>query len=169
MNDNSDKSDGTIDSSESAKPKGLPAPTEQVGFCRPPEATRFKKGVSGNPNGRPKGSLNVATAFTKALREKVVINEGGQRKIVTKLEAALKQLANKGASGDLRALAQLTALAQDAEAKQNMPGAHEPVVSEIDQEVMEGILRRFVNSTDEEQIKTTEEKNNGDSVDNERN
>jgi hypothetical protein len=133
------------------------------------QATRFKKGVSGNPKGRPKGSLNLASAFMKALREKVVINEHGQRKTVTKLEAALKQLANKGASGDLRALAQLTALAQDAEAKQNMPGAQEPVVSEIDQEVMEGILKRFLNSTKEEQTKTTEEKSNGDAVDNERN
>jgi hypothetical protein len=50
---------------------------------------------------------------------------------------------NKGASGDLRALTQLIALAQDAEAKQNVPGAPEPVISEVDQEVMEGILKRF--------------------------
>jgi hypothetical protein len=138
----------------------------RVCFRRPPEATRFKKGISGNPRGRPKGSLNVASAFMKALREKVMITVHGQRKTITKLEAALKQLANKGASGDLRALTQLIALAQDSEAKQNMPGAQEPVTSEIDQEVMEGILRRFVNTA--EQQEEAEEKNNGDIIDTER-
>jgi hypothetical protein len=62
------------------KPSELPELTNAVGFCRPPESTRFKKGVSGNPKGRPKGSLNVATVFMKTLREKVVINEHGQRR-----------------------------------------------------------------------------------------
>jgi hypothetical protein len=168
MDNGNNEADATIGPTENAKTGELPAATTRVGFRRPPEATRFKKGVSGNPRGRPKGRLNLATAFMKALREKVVINEHGQRKTITKLEAALKQLANKGASGDLRALAQLIALAQDAEAKQNMPGAQEPVVSEIDHEVMEGILRRFMNSTEGEQTERTEEKNDGDSVDNQR-
>jgi hypothetical protein len=34
---------------------------EKVGYGRPPLATRFKLGQSGNPNGRPKGSLNQKT------------------------------------------------------------------------------------------------------------
>jgi hypothetical protein len=125
------------------KPVPMPEPTNTVGYGAPPEATRFKKGVSGNPKGRPKGSLNVATAFTKTLRERVVINEHGQRKTVTKLEAALKQLVNKAASGDLRALAQLVVLAQDAEAKQNMQGTQNPDLNDLDEGVMEGILQRF--------------------------
>ena len=93
---------------------------ERAGYCAPPEATRFKKGVSGNPKGRPKGRVNVATALTKALREKVVINENGRRRTVTKLEAAVKQLVNKAAGGDLRALRHLTELAPDAEAKRRV-------------------------------------------------
>jgi hypothetical protein len=147
-NNNSEKPDGTIDPIENDKPNGLSAPTEPVGFCRPPEATRFKKGVSGNPKGRPKHSLNVATAFTKALREKVVINQGGQRKTVTKLEAALKQLVNKAASGDIRALRQLVELARDAEAKQQASPGQAPVLSELDQEVLQGVLKRFEVGTD---------------------
>ncbi|HTV56705.1 MAG TPA: DUF5681 domain-containing protein, partial [Terriglobia bacterium] len=89
---------------EDNKPFEILEPITSVGYGKPPENTRFKKGVSGNPKGRPKGSLNVANAFAKALREKVVIVEHGQRKSVTKFEAALKQLVNKAASGDLRAL-----------------------------------------------------------------
>jgi uncharacterized membrane protein len=136
---------------------GTPEVDAPVGYSKPPQSTRFKKGVSGNPKGRPKGSLNVATAFMKALREKVVINEHGQRKTVTKLEAALKQLVNKGASGDLRALAQLIALAHDAEAKQSTMGIQEPGTSELDQEVMDGILKRFLKPNEEDQEQQPEE------------
>lgn len=122
-----------------------------VGYCNPPGGTRFKKGVSGNPKGRPKGSLNVATVFMKTLRERVVINENGQRKTVTKLEAALKQLVNKSASGDIRALRQLIELARDAEAKQNASAVQNPVTNELDQEVMEGIIERFREEEKEEE------------------
>ena len=115
-----------------------------IGFGRPPVSTRFKKGTSGNPKGRPKGSLNVSTAITKALRERVVINEHGQRKTVTKLQAALKQLANKAAAGDLRAVSQVLELASEVEVKQNSSAqSHGPGLSELDQEVMNGILKRF--------------------------
>ena len=115
----------------------------QVGYRSPPEATRFRKGVSGNPCGRPKGSLNLATVLTRTLREKVAINENGRRKKVTKLEAALKQLVNKAAAGDLRALRHLTALAQDAEAQQNVRDTQLQDFGELDRDVMQGILRRF--------------------------
>jgi hypothetical protein len=119
---------------------------DRVGYQRPPEATRFKKGVSGNPKGRPKGSLNVATVFLKTLHEKVVVNEHGQRRTVTKLEAALTQLVNKAATGDLRALRQLLELAREAEARQSLPAAQNVVLSDLDHEVMQGVLERFSGS-----------------------
>jgi len=117
--------------------------TERIGYCSPPQATRFQKGVSGNPKGRPKGSVNVVTALTKALREKVVINENGRRRTVTKLEAALKQLVNKAAGGDLRALRHLTDLASDVEAKQSMAEVQPDDLNDLDREVMQGIMQRF--------------------------
>jgi Family of unknown function (DUF5681) len=115
----------------------------RVGYGRPPVNRQFKKGQSGNPKGRPRGSFNVSTLFMKALRERVVINENGQRKKVTKLEAALKQLVNKAASGDLRAINQLAELARESEAKQNVPGGEQSQIGELDQEVINGILQRF--------------------------
>jgi hypothetical protein len=121
----------------------LPEVYEDVGYRKPPSDTRFRKGVSGNPKGRPKGSLNVATLLMKTLRERVILNENGQRKTVTKLEAALKQLVNKAASGDSRALKQLVELARDAEAKQDLAGRHTPLMNQLDQQVMEDILQRF--------------------------
>jgi len=121
---------------------------KQVGYRNPPEATRFKKGQSGNPKGRRKGSLNVATVFAQTLREKVVVNENGQRKTITKFEAAIKQFVNKAASGDLRALQLLVNLSREAETHEGMSQSNGPALSESDQKVMEGIMKRFQAVTD---------------------
>ena len=105
----------------------------------------------------------MATLFIKTLREKVVINEHGKRKKVTKLEAALKQLSNKAASGDLRAIRQSVELAKDVEAKQSAQGSQESVISERDREVIDGILKRFQNTNgDQREQKEIREGNNGD-------
>jgi hypothetical protein len=72
----------------------------QIGYGRPPQHTRFPKGQSGNPKGRPKGSPALASIWLRAMNEKVTINENGQRRRITEQEAAVKQLANKAASGE---------------------------------------------------------------------
>lgn len=125
--------------------KSRTAGPDRVGYRNPPENTRFKKGQSGNPKGRPKGSLNMATVLAKTLREKVVINEHGQRRVVTKLEAAVKQLVNKSAAGDLAALRQLSALVQSAEEQAAQTPPVNAPLSEDDQKVVQGILERFSN------------------------
>src|SRR5580765_2340028 len=78
-----------------------------IGYKKPPVRTRFKKGKSGHPTGRPKGTPNFATAFEEALNEPVVVNEGGQRKTVGKIVAIIKQLVNKATQGDARATQQV--------------------------------------------------------------
>jgi hypothetical protein len=130
-------------STNSDEGKATPDISMQVGYGNPPESTRFKKGQSGNPKGRRKGSHNVATVLATTLREKVVVNENGARKMVTKLEAAIKQLVNKAASGDLRALQQFIALAREAEATANLPSTERSALGELDQKVLQGILKRF--------------------------
>lgn len=81
-----------------------------VGFGKPPEHSRFQPGQSGNPKGRPKGALNLATALNRALKEKVFITEGGQRKQITKLDATIKALVNRAVKGDARAVQQMLSL-----------------------------------------------------------
>ena len=76
----------------------------EIGFGRPPKATQFKKGTSGNKKGRPKGTKNIATLFHEAMHQRVAISENGQRRTITKIEAALTQLANKAATGDPKAI-----------------------------------------------------------------
>lgn len=84
--------------------------TYEVGYGKPPEHSRFKPGQSGNPNGRPKGSLNLAAALNRALKEKVVVVENGQRKSLTKLDVAIKGLVNRAVTGDAKAMQQMLAL-----------------------------------------------------------
>jgi hypothetical protein len=81
-----------------------PPSDDQVGYRKPPRHSRFKKGQSGNPRGRPKGSESAARLTRRILDEKIVIRENGKRRRITRREAMLKQLANKGVMGDLRSI-----------------------------------------------------------------
>lgn len=80
-----------------------------VGYGKPPQTKRFSKGKSGNPSGRAKGPRHVTKLLLQALSEPVTINENGQRRQITKGEAMLKQLVNKGAAGDARSIQLLLA------------------------------------------------------------
>ena len=44
-------------------------PSYKVGYSQPPVEHRFRKGVSGNPKGRGKGTKNFATIFMTAMTE----------------------------------------------------------------------------------------------------
>jgi hypothetical protein len=128
-----------------------------VGYGRPPASTRFKKGQSGNPKGRPKGALSVATALSKALREKVTINENGKRKVITKLEASSKQIVNQAASGKIQATRYLFDLARQIEEKNNQVPNSDAVMSEIDLEVIQGLLNRFQPQQPESELERAQE------------
>ena len=85
-----------------------------IGFAKPPEHSRFRKGSSGNPNGRPKGRLNLVTILERVLQAKVAIDENGVSRTVTKLELALEKLVDLAVKGDLAALRLLTTLVASA-------------------------------------------------------
>jgi hypothetical protein len=115
----------------------------EVGYGRPPKRNRFRKGQSGNPKGRPKGKLNLATVLERALQETVIINENGNRRKVTKREAACKQLVNKAASGDLTALKLLSTLTGAAEELAAQDLQPSPQSTEADDKVIQTLLRRW--------------------------
>ena len=80
-----------------------PAHDYDVGYGRPPKEHRYPKGRSGNPKGRPKKKPQEFPVLLKnALQEKVIVNEQGRRKAVSKSEAIAKQIVNKAAAGDSR-------------------------------------------------------------------
>jgi len=73
-----------------------------VGYGKPPKNCQFTKGKSGNPRGRPKGSKNLASIVLRESQQRVRVNGPGGSRTVTKLEAAVMQLGNKAAQGELR-------------------------------------------------------------------
>lgn len=117
------------------------AEIERVGYGRPPLATRFRKGVSGNPKGRPKGARNLATVVGSALNERVAITENGRKRRISKLEAAVKQLVNRAASGEARAMQLLLTLVQAGEAR--TAGTQPPDFEDGDADAMRELMRRL--------------------------
>lgn len=81
--------------------------TYTVGYGRPPEATRFKAGQSGNPKGRPKGSHNFQTLLDDEMQARVPVVINGKTVRLSKAELAVRQQVDKAAHGDLRAFALL--------------------------------------------------------------
>jgi hypothetical protein len=79
----------------------------EVGYGKPPKETRFTKGLSGNPKGRPKGTRNFKTDLEEELHEQVRITEGGKSEEVSKQRAIMKRTFEKALMGDMRAVAMI--------------------------------------------------------------
>jgi hypothetical protein len=123
--------------------EGDPNPSDKVGYRKPPKQTQFAKGKSGNPKGRPKGSRNFATVLQDELKRRVPITEDGKRKKITKREATAKQLANKAASGDLKAIPIVLNETRAYETAAAVDLSSAEIVTPEDQAVMESIVRRI--------------------------
>lgn len=112
---------------------------------------RFKKGVSPNPKGRPRKDRSVSTAILTAALSTVTANENGKRRKIPKLEATATQIANKGASGDLRAAKMLMDMTSRAEADKRAALADDALLSQSDQEIVDRFLadyRQHLKETD---------------------
>jgi hypothetical protein len=81
-----------------------------VGYRRPPESTRFKPGISGNPKGRPKGSQPVAAMLQEIIKQKIAVTENGKTRSLPVLEIMLRRLANDAMRGEQRSIKFLLSL-----------------------------------------------------------
>lgn len=117
--------------------------TERVGHKCPPVHSRFRKGQSGNPKGRPKGTLNFRTDLVKELAEAIVVNEGGARRKITKQRAFIKSMVARALQGDGRATnSLLLAIARLLPPPPEPEPAQTPVLSADDEAILAAFLAR---------------------------
>lgn len=89
----------------------------EVGYGKPPKSTRFRKGQSGNLEGRPKGSRNFANDLDDVLNAKMTVNKNGKPRKVSTQKAALMRLTEKALKGDARALDRFLSMADERSAE----------------------------------------------------
>src|ERR1700733_5025826 len=105
--------------------------SKKSGRGNPPEHSRFKKGVSGNPKGRPPKSrkdqlvIDIISEFQNIL---TAYREGGRPKRASRLELLLKRLVNSALEGDARSAADL--FAHRAQAERNNGARIETIIVE---------------------------------------
>jgi hypothetical protein len=128
---------------------GLAEDDYVVGPGRPPLHSRFKAGQSGNPKGRPKGSLNLATIVKKEGNKKIKVKEGGRDRIVTKMAAAAAQQWQKAMQGNVSSAKLM--FEQSAKADEAQSNAHTQVlIPKLDANAMRRIAERVLRNTEED-------------------
>jgi Family of unknown function (DUF5681) len=76
----------------------------EVGYCRPPKWSRFRKGRSGNPRGRPGRVEPAGVDIAALLREPIAVTKGGVARAMSPFEAGLRSLVKRALMGrDLKA------------------------------------------------------------------
>ncbi len=85
-------------------------PDDAAGYGKPPKASQYKPGQSGNPKGRPKGARNLLKLISKHAARKVTVIEGGVEKKMPRIDVVISALFNKASKGDVSAARLLTNL-----------------------------------------------------------
>jgi hypothetical protein len=120
-----------------------PASDYEAHYRQPPKAFRFKPGQSGNPSGRPKAAKRLLSELEAALSAPVTIKVGSRKRRVSKMQAAVKSLADRAASGDPLVLRLLLAELRHAESRASEEPAVQEDLAEVDRDVIAAMLLRI--------------------------
>jgi hypothetical protein len=137
------------------------------GYGNPPKHSRFRKGQSGNPTGRPKCAASFKADLTAELNAMLTVTENGKSSTLSKQRALINSLIN-AAMTDPRAVNTLLALMRHFGVGAEDPPI-ETTVDEVDLEFLESHLaqerkKQKSSSSDSSgpQAKTTQSPNKKD-------
>ncbi len=136
---------------ESSKPSAK-ASDYLVGYRKPPEATKFKAGQSGNSKGRPKGSPNIVTAFVNALKGNIIVMENGRSIKMSRPEALAHKafaMAIKGNPKFFEMLMKASDHWEQKQEKRQRSAADDKNVDQADQETIDLFLKLMRGKPDE--------------------
>jgi hypothetical protein len=123
---------------------------EPVGYKRPPVATQFKPGVSGNPCGRPKRVNGLKAELLDELGEIMRIREGDSELEISKARAIAKSLVRAAVDGNMRAATALLAFCAKGLGDAAEPQDHiAPEDADILEDYIGRELRRRANERDD--------------------
>lgn len=127
---------------------------DRVGYKRPPKASRFKPGQSGNPKGRPKHARNLKTEFLEELSQVIRVREGDREMKISKQRAFVKALVAAAIKGDMRAANALVSFCTRAFGDENDESLKGPATEDLEilEEFVGREVRKRANRGDDESI-----------------
>ena len=125
------------------KRKEVSSTVQKVGRGNPPKHTQYRKGTTGNPKGRPKGSKNLSTYLIEAARDQVSATVGGKTRKISKIQATAMQLATKAAGGDQAAMSKFLDWIDEIETRAAAVRPTQFPLSALDIEVLRAAYERM--------------------------
>ena len=113
-----------------------------IGYGKPPKQNQFKRGKSGNPKGRPKGSKNPGTVVKELNNELIPVTKNGKTKYMTSFRAMMTQIRNDALRGDQKAQREWRICLETYSEADGLPTVP-LLLHERDEVVMAGIMDRM--------------------------
>jgi hypothetical protein len=118
---------------------------DEVGYGRPPRHTQFRKGRSGNPRGRPRGSKNLSTIVKRELNLPIQIKEDGKPRTIRRNEAIVKGMVADALQGKDRPRERLLGYAERFEQAEEQ-ASEATDITQKDRDILQRYVERQLRS-----------------------
>lgn len=81
-----------------------PGPGEKPGYRNPPKKHQWKKGTSGNPKGKARGTKSLGSWIDHEMDVELEVTDRGKKRQYPKVRVAAMRIVNKAVEGDDKAL-----------------------------------------------------------------
>jgi hypothetical protein len=140
---------------------------DSVGYKKPPKATQWQKGQSGNPSGKSNKPDSVAGKLKKLAAKEIIVNQNGSAVVMTQEDTMLQAVFTKAMKGDLASTKFVTE--QIGLELSGLPMAAQLVPTEADLAVLQThadwVAVLELAKTDVENVAASETLNEGDDHD----